>query len=82
MCDCGSSRTPGSGPFASGRELVEFVLNAHGGTVALSELPGGGLEHDCQGPACGGVHAVSPPRADDPQAIQYAGKDFALQLAA
>lgn len=96
MCDCGSSRTPGSGPFASGRELVEFVMNAHGGAVALSELPGGGLEHDCQGcgalfvlktfvqecPACGGVHAVSPPRADDPQAIQYAGKDFTLKRAA
>lgn len=90
MCDCGSSRTPGSGPFATGRELVEFVLKAHGGSVAVSALPNGGLENACQGcgavfvletfvqscPACGGVHAVSPPRADDPDAIQYAGSDF------
>ncbi|MGB9081616.1 MAG: hypothetical protein WCD00_09960, partial [Desulfuromonadaceae bacterium] len=93
MCECGSSRTPGAGPFASGRELVEFVLNAHGGSVAASALPGA-LEHDCQGcgkpfvletfvqscPACGGVHAVSPPRAADPAAIQFAGSDFVLPV--
>lgn len=92
MCDCGSSKTPGVGPFASGRALVEFVLNAHGGSVAVSTLPNGGLEHCCQGcgasfvletfvqrcTACGGVHAVSPPRANDPDAIQYAGSDFTL----
>lgn len=93
MCECGASRTPGSGPFASGRELVEFVLKAHGGSVARAELPGG-LEHVCQGcgmpflmqtfvqccPACGGVHAVSPPRAVDPAAIQYAGNGFVLPV--
>jgi hypothetical protein len=93
MCECGSSRTPaGVGPFASGRALVEFVLNAHGGSVAVSTLPNGGLENNCQGcgksfvletfvqscPACGGVHAVSPPRATDPAAIQFAGADFVL----
>lgn len=92
MCECGSSRTPGVGPFATGRALVEFVLNAHGGSVATSTLPSGGLESDCQGcgkpfvletfvqscPACGGVHAVSPPRATDPTAIQFAGADFVL----
>jgi hypothetical protein len=92
MCDCGSSRTPGAGPFAEGRTLVEFVMNAHGGAVAGSALPDGGLEHGCQGcgtrfvletfvqacPVCGGVHAVSPPRAGDPEAIQYAGADFVL----
>lgn len=92
MCDCGSSRTPGIGPFASGRTLVEFVLNAHGGSVATSALPNGGLEHKCQGcgtpfvletfvqscPECGGVHAVSPPRANDPGAIQFAGAGFVL----
>jgi hypothetical protein len=92
MCDCGSSRTPGVGPFASGRALVEFVLNAHGGSVAASAVPNGGLGHACQQcgapfvlktfvqscPACGGVHAVSPPRANDPDAIQYAGRDFVL----
>ena len=95
MCECGSSRTPGVGPFASGRELVEFVLSAHGGSVAASALPGG-LEHCCQGcgkqfvletfvqgcPACGGVHAVSPPRATDPAAIQFAGSDFVLPVRA
>lgn len=92
MCDCGSSKTSGVGPFATGRELVEFVLHAHGGSVATAALPGGGLNHVCQGcgtafvletfvqkcPACGGVHAVSPPRANDPSAIQYAGGDFLL----
>jgi hypothetical protein len=96
MCECGSSRTPGVGPFASGRALVEFVLNAHGGSVALSTLPNGGLENNCQGcgklfiletfvqrcPTCGGVHAVSPPRATDPAAIQFAGTDFVLPRAA
>ncbi len=95
MCDCESSRTPGAGPFASGRALVEFVLNAHGGAVAVSTLPNGGLDHICQEcgvpfvletfvqscPACGGVHAVSPPRANDPGAIQYAGSDFVLPKA-
>lgn len=95
MCECGSSRTPGAGPFAAGRDLVEFVLNAHGGSVAVSALPAA-LKHDCQGcgtpfmletfvqscPACGGVHAVSPPRATDPDAIQFAGSDFSLPKAA
>jgi len=92
MCDCGSSSKPGVGPFASGRSLVEFVLKAHGGSVAVSELPNGGLENICQQcgtqfvlktfvqscPSCGGVHAVSPPRATDPAAIQYAGSGFVL----
>lgn len=71
---------------------MEFVLRAHGGSVAVSAIPDGGLEHECQGcgerfvmrtfvqkcPACGGVHAVSPPRATDPAAIQFAGKDFVI----
>ena len=95
MCECGSSRSPGAGPFASGRALVEFVLNAHGGSVAGSSLPAS-LDLTCQGcgkpfvletfvqscPACGGVHAVSPPRAADPAAIQFAGSDFVLPRAA
>jgi hypothetical protein len=73
---------------------VEFVLNAHGGSVAVSALPSA-LEHNCQGcgktfmlqtfvqscPVCGGVHAVSPPRANDPAAIQFAGVDFVLPKA-
>jgi len=95
MCECGASRTPGVGPFSSGRELVEFVLNAHGGSIAKSALPVG-LEHNCQGcgkpfvletfvqscPLCGGVHAISPPRAGDPAAIQFAGSGFTLPEAA
>lgn len=95
MCECGASRNPGAGPFASGRDLVEFVLNAHGGSVAVRNLPTP-LDHFCQGcgepfaletfvqscPACGGVHAVSPPRAADPTAIQFAGADFILPVAA
>jgi len=90
MCDCGSTTTPGVGPFATGRELVNFVLRAHGGAVSGSPLQNSGLEHLCQGcgerfvlhtfvqecPACGGVHAVSPPRANDPAAIQFAGNAF------
>jgi hypothetical protein len=91
MCECGSSRTPGEGPFASGRALVEFVLQAHGGAVAVSALPSA-MELGCHGcgktfvletfvqccPACGGVHAVSPPRATDPTAVQFAGNDFII----
>jgi hypothetical protein len=71
---------------------VEFVMAAHGGAVAGSALPNGGLKNICQGcgapfvletfvhscPSCGGVHAVSPPRATDPSAIQYAGAGFTL----
>jgi hypothetical protein len=91
MCDCGSGSS-GAGPYATGRVLVEFVLAAHGGEVALSPLQNGGLELNCQGcgkrfvlktfvqgcPACGGVHAVSPPRANDPSAVQFAGAQFVL----
>ena len=90
MCDsCGSGKT-GGGPYATGRDLVEFVLAAHGGEIAGSQLPNGGLNLECHGcgnkfllqtfvqncPACGGVHAVSPPRAKDATAIQFAGPDF------
>ena len=91
MCgNCGSDTSDGGGPYATGRALVEFVLAAHGGAVALAPLPNGGLALDCHGcssafvlktfvqgcPACGGVHAVSPPRANDASAIQFAGADF------
>lgn len=92
MCDCGSGRE-GGGPYATGRALVEFVLAAHGGQVAQSPLPNGGLQLACHAcgtgfvlgrfvqscPACGGVHAVSPPRANDPGAVQFAGAGFALE---
>ena len=90
MCDCGSGSATGGGPFATGRALVDFVLAAHGGEVAFSALPNGGLQVACQEcgvafrlstfvqgcPSCGAVHAVSPPRADDASAVQYAGSEF------
>jgi hypothetical protein len=91
MCDCGSGSSAG-GPYATGRALVEFVLAAHGGEVANAPLQNGGMDVDCQGcgqrfalktfvqgcPSCGGVHAVSPPRANDPSAVQFAGAQFKL----
>lgn len=92
MCDCKSAKNSVGGPFATGRDLVEFVLKAHGGDIAISLLPNGGMETKCQGCGtvftmktfvqccleCNGVHAVSPPRATDHSAIQFAGKDFVL----
>jgi hypothetical protein len=92
MGDCGSCGPEGAGPFSEGRDLVEFVYHAHDGAVANAPLPNGGLNTKCQGcgadftlktfvdkcPACGGVHAVSPPRCDDPANIQFAGKDYKL----
>jgi hypothetical protein len=72
--------------------LVEFVARAHGGALRVRQIPDGGLPTACQGcgaaftlttfvgscPACEGVHAVSPPRCDDPANIQYAGEEFRL----
>ena len=88
-CSCSGSN---AGPFSEGRELVEFVYNAHGGGMRDQPLPGGGLATVCQGcgadftlttfvtvcPQCQGVHAIAPPRADDAANIQYAGDDFKL----
>ena len=82
----------GAGPFAEGRELVEFVLGAHGGAVKDQLIPNGGLTTACQGcgteftlitfigkcPECAGVHAVSPPQCQDAANIQFAGKDYQL----
>ncbi|WP_081702745.1 hypothetical protein [Desulfuromonas sp. TF] len=82
----------GGGPFAEGRELVAFVAQAHGGALRQRPISDGGLATNCQGcgapfvlkthvgscPACGGVHAVSPPRASDAANIQYAGDGFKL----
>ena len=89
---CCSDTGGNSGPFAEGRELVEFVYQAHGGALRFQPLSNGGLETFCQGcsaqfvmetfvckcPLCGGVHAVSPPRSNDAANIQFAGKDFKL----
>ncbi len=86
--NCGS----GGGPFAEGRDLVEFVSQVHGGQLRGQSIPGGGLPTACQGcgtpftlatfvgacPRCGGVHAVSPPRCSDPGNIQYAGQGYPL----
>lgn len=93
MGDCGCGHSSGVGPFAEGRDLVEFVSNAHGGTLKNQSLPSGGLLTICQGcgtaftlatfvgscPECGGVHAVSPPRCGDPDNIQFAGVGYLLQ---
>lgn len=95
MAGCGGSCAQGNGaggPFAEGKELVEFVAQAHGGAVRQRPIPGGGLSTFCQGcgapfvltthvgscPICGGVHAVSPPRNADAANIQYAGDGFRL----
>ncbi len=92
MSDCGSCGPAGSGPFSSGRDLVEFVSQAHGGAVAVAPIPDGGIQTICQGcgekfvlktfvgkcPKCGGVHAVSPPRVQDPDGVQFAGVGYSL----
>lgn len=91
MGNCGSCGN-GAGPFAEGRELVEFVYNAHGGGLRNKAISSTGLETVCGGcgaafvlktfvgkcPECGGVHAVSPPRSFDPANIQFAGKGYIL----
>ncbi|GFE57121.1 hydrogenase maturation nickel metallochaperone HypA [Geobacter sp. AOG1] len=92
MGNCGCGHDAGAGPYAEGRELVEFVSRAHGGSLRERPVPGGGLPTTCRGcgapftlisfvdscPACGGVHAVSPPRCDDPANIQFAGAGYTL----
>jgi hypothetical protein len=91
MGTCGSCGN-GAGPFSEGKELVEFVYNAHGGAIKDQPLPHGGLETTCRGcggnftlktfvgkcPKCGGVHAVSPPRCEDQANIQFAGAGYKL----
>lgn len=91
QCGCGGHGN-GTGPFSEGRELVEFVASAHGGALRERPIPDGGLATTCQGcgnpftlttfvgscPECGGVHAVSPPRCDDPAHIQFAGPGYRL----
>ena len=91
-CNCGGGHGSG-GPYAEGRELVEFVAQAHGGSLRTRPIPNGGHETFCQScsapfvletfvgscPLCGGIHAISPPRADDAANIQYAGDGFRLE---
>ena len=92
MGTCGSCETGGGGPFSEGRELVEFVVGAHGGAIKDLPISSGALETVCQGcgetfklethvgtcPKCGDVHAVSPPRSGDATNIQFAGTDYKL----
>ena len=89
---CCSNNGSNTGPFAEGRELVEFVYQAHGGGLRDQPIPNGGLKAVCQGcgtgfvlttfvgkcPGCDGVHAVSPPRSDSAANIQFAGEGFQL----
>ncbi len=88
MVECGCGGGTG-GPFSKGRELVEFVCSAHGGTIRDQPIARGAFEVVCQGcstnftmetyvakcPECGGVHAVAPmnPVADN---VQFAGEGF------
>lgn len=91
-CGCGcSSMNSAGGPFSRGRELVEFVFNAHEGAIRDQKILQGPLQTVCQGcqaafiletyvgicQKCGGVHAVAPmnPTVDN---IQFAGSDYTL----
>ena len=89
---CCSDNGGNAGPFAEGKELVEFVYQAHGGGLRNQAVPGGGLTAVCQAcradfklksyvdscPTCGGVHAVSPPRSDSAENNQFSGKNFQI----
>lgn len=89
-CSCGSGNSSG-GPFSKGRELVEFVYHAHGGTVRDQLIKQGPLETVCQGcgkpfslktylgqcSSCQGVHAVAP-MCPTVKNIQFGGKDYVL----
>lgn len=91
-CGSTSKHAAGGGPFSTGRELVEFVCNAHGGTVKNKLIDGGGYAINCHGcneaftlitfvgqcPKCGGVHAIAPVHKSADH-IQFAGKDFVLE---
>lgn len=90
MSDCGCGGNVG-GPFSKGKELVEFVYNAHGGSIRDQKIMQGPLETTCKGckelftletylgqcPKCGGVHAVAP-MSPTPENVQFAGRDYQL----
>jgi len=91
--NCGSADKHGSGgPFTTGRELVEFVYNAHEGAIRDKLIEGGGYETVCQGcgaaftmkthvdrcPECGGVHAIAPIHKSA-EHIQFAGKGVVIE---
>lgn len=93
MAGCGCTHEAGGagGPFSKGKDLVEFVCNAHGGAMCDQPISQGALDIICQGckasftletyvgkcPECGGVHAVAPmhPVAEN---VQFAGIEFTL----
>lgn len=95
MAECGCSNDAGrsGGPFSKGKDLVEFVYDAHGGAVRNQRISQGALSIVCQGcaasfllktyvgkcPDCGGMHAVAPmnPTVEN---VQFAGIDFTLPL--
>ena len=91
-CGCGCESGSG-GPFSKGKELVEFVFQAHEGTVRDQRIMQGPIETVCQGCGaqftletylgqclkCGGVHAVAP-MSPTVENIQYAGSDYSLPL--
>ena len=90
MSECGCSSGTG-GPFSKGKELIEFVFHAHGGTVRDQKIMQGAIETICQGckaafvletyvgvcSKCGGVHAVAP-MCPTEENIQFAGPDYIL----
>lgn len=89
-CGCGSDGG-GAGPFSTGKDLIEFVYNAHGGAVRDQPLSQGPLNIVCQGceaaftletyigkcPECGGVHAVTPMNPNV-ESVQFAGAGYSL----
>ena len=51
MAECGCNNASGGkgGPFSKGKELVEFVYNAHDGAVRDQPISQGALDIVCQG---------------------------------
>jgi hypothetical protein len=90
-CGCNNAQGGAGGPLSKGRELVEFVYNAHEGTMRDQPIAQGALDIVCGGckasfvletyvgicPKCGGVHGVAPmnPVAEN---VQFAGVGFSL----
>lgn len=92
MAGCGCSSHPSkAGPFSKGKELIEFVYNAHGGAIRDQPISTGYLNVLCQGcttpftlktyigkcPNCGGVHGVTP-MTPNVESVQFAGADYIL----
>ena len=69
MGNCGCGHSAGAGPFAEGRDLVEFVSHAHGGTLKNQSLPDGGLPTACQG--CGTAFTLKLLWPVAPSVVEY-----------